>query len=111
MRNLPEVGFSAFRETAWLYVAVVTIVGAGILFSLYAGRVFRHLQLLRVISRSRRKVSTAQMRSVLHPPRFSSPSRITPALDSAASSSNSRLSSASPPQWAGLLCVSDSLRY
>ena len=37
MRNLPEVGFSAFRETAWLYVAVVTIVGAGILFSLYAG--------------------------------------------------------------------------
>ena len=37
MRNLPEVGFSAFRETAWLYVAVVSIVGAGILFSLYAG--------------------------------------------------------------------------
>ena len=37
MRNLPDVGFSAFRETAWLYVAVVTIVGAGILFSLYAG--------------------------------------------------------------------------
>src|SRR5437868_15548743 len=40
MRNLPEVGFSAFRETAWLYVAVVTIVGAGILFSLYAGAHF-----------------------------------------------------------------------
>ena len=37
MRNLPDIGFSAFRETAWLYVAVVTIVGAGILFSLYAG--------------------------------------------------------------------------
>jgi Kef-type K+ transport system membrane component KefB len=37
MRNLPNVGFSAFREAAWLYVAVVTIVGAGILFSLYAG--------------------------------------------------------------------------
>ena len=37
MRNLSEVDFSAFRETAWLYVAVVTIVGAGILFSLYAG--------------------------------------------------------------------------
>jgi Kef-type K+ transport system membrane component KefB len=37
MQNLPEVGFSAFRETAWLYVAVVSIVGAGILFSLYAG--------------------------------------------------------------------------
>src|SRR5437763_3092576 len=37
MRNLPEVGFSAFRETAWLYVTVVSVVGAGILFSLYAG--------------------------------------------------------------------------
>jgi Kef-type K+ transport system membrane component KefB len=37
MSNQPDVGFSAFRETAWLYVAVVTIVGAGILFSLYAG--------------------------------------------------------------------------
>ena len=37
MRNFPELGLSAFRETAWLYVAVVTIVGAGILFSLYAG--------------------------------------------------------------------------
>jgi Kef-type K+ transport system membrane component KefB len=37
MRKLSEVGFSAFRETACLYVAVVTIVGAGILFSLYAG--------------------------------------------------------------------------
>ena len=37
MRSLPEVGFSAFRETAWLYVAVVSVVGAGILFSLYAG--------------------------------------------------------------------------
>jgi Kef-type K+ transport system membrane component KefB len=37
MRNLPEVGFSAFKETAWLYVIVVSVVGAGILFSLYAG--------------------------------------------------------------------------
>lgn len=37
MRSLPEVDFSAFKETAWLYVAVVSIVGAGILFSLYAG--------------------------------------------------------------------------
>src|SRR5256885_6821638 len=37
MRNFPEVGFSAFRETAWLYVIVVSVVGAGILFSLYAG--------------------------------------------------------------------------
>ena len=37
MRSLPEVGFSAFRETAWLYAAVVSVVGAGILFSLYAG--------------------------------------------------------------------------
>jgi len=37
MRNLSEVGFSAFKETAWLYVIVVSVVGAGILFSLYAG--------------------------------------------------------------------------
>src|SRR5215211_410051 len=37
MRNLREVDFSAFRETAWLYAAVVSIVGVGILFSLYAG--------------------------------------------------------------------------
>ena len=37
MRNLPEAGFSALRETAWLYVSLVSIVGAGILFSLYAG--------------------------------------------------------------------------
>jgi Kef-type K+ transport system membrane component KefB len=35
MRNLPEVG--ALRETALLYVTVVSVVGAGILFSLYAG--------------------------------------------------------------------------
>jgi len=37
MCNLPEAGFSALRETAWLYVSLVSIVGAGILFSLYAG--------------------------------------------------------------------------
>ena len=37
MRNRPEVRFSAFRETAWLYVIVVSVVGVGILFSLYAG--------------------------------------------------------------------------
>jgi K+:H+ antiporter len=37
MRNFPEVGFSAFKETAWLYAMVVSVVGAGILFSLYAG--------------------------------------------------------------------------
>jgi Kef-type K+ transport system membrane component KefB len=37
MRNLPEVNFSALRETAWLYISVVGIAGAGILFSLYAG--------------------------------------------------------------------------
>ena len=37
MRNFPEVGFSTFKETAWLYVIVVSVVGAGILFSLYAG--------------------------------------------------------------------------
>jgi Kef-type K+ transport system membrane component KefB len=37
MRNFPELGLSAFRETAWLYVIVVSVVGAGILFSLYAG--------------------------------------------------------------------------
>ena len=37
MRNLPEVGFSAFKETAWLYVIVVSVVGAGIVISLYAG--------------------------------------------------------------------------
>jgi len=37
MRNLPEGGFSAFKETAWLYVIVVSVVGGGILFSLYAG--------------------------------------------------------------------------
>ena len=37
VRNFPEVGFSAFKETAWLYVIVVSVVGAGILFSLYAG--------------------------------------------------------------------------
>jgi len=37
MRNLPEVGFSALKETAWLYISVVGIAGAGILFSLYAG--------------------------------------------------------------------------
>ena len=37
MGNLPEVDFSAFKETAWLYVIVVSVVGAGILFSLYAG--------------------------------------------------------------------------
>src|SRR5436190_17899972 len=103
MRNLPEVGFSAFRETAWLYVAVVTIVGAGILFSLYAGRIFRYLQMVRVTSLSRRKVSTARMRSVLHPPRFSPRSRIMPALDLAISFYNSLLSSAFPPRWAGLL--------
>ncbi len=37
MRNFPEVDFAAFKETAWLYVVVVGVVGAGILFSLYAG--------------------------------------------------------------------------
>ena len=37
MRNVSEVGFSAFRETAWLYVIVVSVVGAGIVFCLYAG--------------------------------------------------------------------------
>jgi K+:H+ antiporter len=37
MRNFPEVDFSAFQETAWLYVIVVSVVGTGILFSLYAG--------------------------------------------------------------------------
>jgi K+:H+ antiporter len=37
MRNVSEVGFSTFRETAWLYVIVVSVVGAGILFSLYVG--------------------------------------------------------------------------
>src|SRR4249920_279774 len=37
MPNLPEVDFSTFKETAWLYVIVVSVVGAGILFSLYAG--------------------------------------------------------------------------
>ena len=37
MRNVSDVGFSTFRETAWLYVIVVCVVGAGIVFSLYAG--------------------------------------------------------------------------
>jgi Kef-type K+ transport system membrane component KefB len=37
MRNLPDVNFAALRETAWLYLTVVTVVGVGILFSLYAG--------------------------------------------------------------------------
>src|SRR5256885_10034473 len=37
MRNVTEVGFSAFKETAWLYGIVVSVVGAGIVFSLYAG--------------------------------------------------------------------------
>jgi Kef-type K+ transport system membrane component KefB len=37
MHNFPEVDFAAFKETAWLYVVVVGVVGAGILFSLYAG--------------------------------------------------------------------------
>src|SRR5438874_2918273 len=37
MRNATEVGFSAFKETAWLYGIVVSVVGAGIVFSLYAG--------------------------------------------------------------------------
>jgi Kef-type K+ transport system membrane component KefB len=37
MRNLLDVGFSALRETAWLYGIVVSVVGVGILFSLYAG--------------------------------------------------------------------------
>jgi Kef-type K+ transport system membrane component KefB len=37
MRNFPQGGLSAFRETAWLYLIVVSVVGAGILFSLYAG--------------------------------------------------------------------------
>jgi K+:H+ antiporter len=37
MRNVSEIGFSTFRETAWLYVIVVSVVGAGILFSLYVG--------------------------------------------------------------------------
>jgi hypothetical protein len=36
MHNLPEIDFSVSRETAWLYAAVVGVVGAGILFSLYA---------------------------------------------------------------------------
>jgi Kef-type K+ transport system membrane component KefB len=37
MRNFPEAGFPGVKETAWLYVIVVSVVGAGILFSLYAG--------------------------------------------------------------------------
>jgi len=37
MRNFPQGGLSAFRETAWLYLIVVSVVVAGILFSLYAG--------------------------------------------------------------------------
>jgi Kef-type K+ transport system membrane component KefB len=37
MHNFPEVDFAAFKETAWLYVVVAGVVGAGILFSLYAG--------------------------------------------------------------------------
>jgi Kef-type K+ transport system membrane component KefB len=37
MRNFPQGGLSAFKETAWLYLIVVSVVGAGILFSLYAG--------------------------------------------------------------------------
>ena len=37
MRKFQEVDFWAFKETAWLYVTVVSVAGAGILFSLYAG--------------------------------------------------------------------------
>lgn len=37
MRAPTEPGFAAVRETAWLYFIVISVVGAGILFSLYAG--------------------------------------------------------------------------
>src|SRR3954449_5515508 len=37
MRNFPEAGFSGVKETAWLYIIVVSVVGAGIIFSLYVG--------------------------------------------------------------------------
>src|SRR5450432_4641780 len=35
---MPESDFSSVKETAWLYVMVVCLVGCGILLSLYAGR-------------------------------------------------------------------------
>jgi Kef-type K+ transport system membrane component KefB len=38
MRAMLELDFSAIKETAWLYVVVISLVGSGILFSLYAGR-------------------------------------------------------------------------
>jgi Kef-type K+ transport system membrane component KefB len=36
--KMPESDFSSVKETAWLYVMVVCLVGFGILLSLYAGR-------------------------------------------------------------------------
>lgn len=35
---MPESDFSSIKETAWLYVMVVCLVGLGIFLSLYAGR-------------------------------------------------------------------------
>ena len=36
--NMPENDFATVKETAWLYVIVICLVGFGILLSLYAGR-------------------------------------------------------------------------
>src|SRR5450432_1832310 len=38
MRSMLDLDFSAIKETAWLYIIVISVAGAGILFALYAGR-------------------------------------------------------------------------
>ena len=109
---MPDLGFSTVRETAWLYIIVIGVAGAGILFSLYAGT---HLPRPAVSS-----LHSAVAQDSIHraDAMRSSSSSAMAGLAHNATSALSHLFvqlgiiiSASPARWAGPLRDADSLPW